>query len=392
MSALMPTYKRLPVTFVRGEGAVLWDHKGRPFLDGLSGIAVTNLGHCHPNVTAAIQEQAATLMHASNLFRIAQQERLAAELSAATGMEAMFFCNSGAEANEVAIKLARRYGHEQGINVPTTVVLESAFHGRTMGALAATAGHIMKENFEPMLQGFERVPRNDIAAIEAAASSNPNIVAVLVEPVQGEGGVRQLDVEYLRALRALCDRKNWLLMFDEVQCGNGRSGSLYAFQQLGVTPDVLVTAKGLGNGFPIGCCMARGDAAQVLKAGDHGTTYGGNPLGCSAGSAVINTIASDSLCDRVAPIREHIIHGFESALKRTDSVREIRGLGLMIGIEVNVPAGDLVRLGLEQGVVINVTAGNTIRLLPPLVMTDAQATELGQIVADVVNNIEESTS
>ena len=308
---LMPTYKRLPISFVRGEGALLWSNQGRCYLDGLSGIAVTNLGHCHPAVTTAIQAQSAALVHTSNLYRVAAQEQLAADLSVATGMDTIFFCNSGAEANETAIKLARSYGHQKGVTLPTIIVLESAFHGRTMGALAATAGHIMKDNFEPMLPGFERVLRNDIASIEELADKNSNIVAILIEPIQGEGGVHQLDSDYLRSLRKLCDNKGWLLMFDEVQSGNGRCGSLYAFQRLGVTPDVLTTAKGLGNGFPIGACMARATAASVLGAGDHGTTYGGNPLACAAASAVINTLMKESLWNRADLYSRENFDGFQ---------------------------------------------------------------------------------
>jgi len=392
MSALMPTYKRQPVAFVRGEGAHLYDRNGNDYIDGLSGIAVTNLGHCHPAVTRAITEQAGTLVHTSNLFVIEAQERLAAQLASATGMERLFFCNSGAEANEAAIKLARQYGHQRGIAKPTIIVLESAFHGRTMGALAATAGQAMKAAFEPMLEGFVRVPVNDISAVEALAASNPNIVAVLAEPVQGEGGVRQLDIDYLRQLRACCDREDWLLMFDEVQSGNGRCGSLYAFQRLDVTPDVLTTAKGLGNGFPIGTCMARGAAADVLSTGDHGTTYGGNPLACTVAGAVVNVLNEERLWQRADPIRSALTDSFLSQLENPARVADIRGLGLMIGIEVTVPSHALVANALARGAIINVTAGNTIRLLPPLVMSDDDAARLGAIVADVINTTPEEAS
>ena len=391
MSALMPTYKRLPVAFASGEGAHLYDLKGKRYLDGLSGIAVTNLGHCHPAITRAITEQAAELVHTSNLFVIPQQEQLAAELTAITGMERVFFCNSGAEANEVTIKLARHYGHDRGIENPTIVVLDHAFHGRTMGALAATAGAGMQRPFAPMLEGFIRVAPNDIDALNAL-TDNGNIVAVLVEPVQGEGGVRPLDTHYLQALRALCDAQNWLLMFDEVQTGNGRCGDLYAFMRLGVTPDVLCTAKGLGNGFPIGACMARGPAAAVLTPGDHGTTYGGNPLACRAASAVLNTLSSERLYERADPIRAALLDSFKATLQHPEKVADIRGLGLMIGIEVTVEPATIVSSALERGAIINVTAGNTIRLLPPLIMSDSEAAELGAIVAQVVNNLPEKTS
>ncbi|MDG1012452.1 MAG: aspartate aminotransferase family protein [Luminiphilus sp.] len=388
MSAIMRTYKQLPVAFVRGRGATLWDAQGRPYLDGLSGIAVTNLGHCHPRVTQAIEEQARELVHTSNLFRIPGQEQLGAELVAATNMDTAFFCNSGAEANEVAIKLARRYGHDRGIKTPTIIVLDGAFHGRTLGALAATAGEPMRQPFEPMVPGFTRITPEDMAGLKSV-TAHSNIVAVLVEPVQGEGGVRPLSREYLLALRSLCDQQNWLLMFDEVQTGNGRCGALYAFQRLGVTPDVLVTAKGLGNGYPIGACLAKGEASTALRAGDHGTTYGGSPLACAAASAVVNTLADPHLLGRADIIRERILHAFSNHLANPALVTEVRGLGLMLGIEVTVPATGLVTAALEQGVVINVTAGNTIRLLPPLVMTDEEASQLGHTVAEIINQAPE---
>lgn len=384
----MRTYKQLPVAFVRGRGATLYDVQGRPFLDGLSGIAVTNLGHCHPRVTQAIEAQASQLVHTSNLFRIPGQEQLGAELISATEMESVFFCNSGAEANEVAIKLARRYGHNRDIKTPTIVVLDRAFHGRTLGALAATAGEAMRLPFEPMVPGFIRIAPEDFEGL-TALEPQANIVAVLVEPVQGEGGVRPLSREYLQALRSLCDRQNWLLMFDEVQTGNGRCGALYAYQRLGVTPDVLITAKGLGNGFPIGACLAKGEAATALQAGDHGTTFGGSPLACAAASAVVNTLADPDLLARADVIREHILQALHGHLANPERVTDIRGLGLMLGIEVAVPAMGLVAAALEQGAVINVTAGNTIRLLPPLVMTNDEANQLGHSVAEIINQAPE---
>ena len=384
----MRTYKQFPVAFVRGQGATLWDVQGRPFLDGLSGIAVTNLGHCHPRVTQAIEAQASQLVHTSNLFRIPGQEQLGAELISATEMESVFFCNSGAEANEVAIKLARRYGHDRDIKTPTIVVLDRAFHGRTLGALAATAGETMRQPFEPMVPGFIRIAPEDFEGLKAL-EAEANIVAMLVEPVQGEGGVRPLSREYLQALRSLCDRQSWLLMFDEVQTGNGRCGALYAYQRLGVTPDVLITAKGLGNGFPIGACLAKGEASTALQAGDHGTTYGGSPLACAAASAVVNTLANPDLLARADVIREHILQALHGHLANPTRVTDIRGLGLMLGIEVAVPAMGLVAAALEQGVVINVTAGNTIRLLPPLVMTNDEAKQLGHSVAEIINQAPE---
>lgn len=390
MSVIMPTYQRLPVTFVRGEGSRVFDAAGRAYLDGLSGIAVTNLGHSHPAITEAINRQAGTLLHTSNLYHIEAQEQLADRLAEATGMEQLFFCNSGSEANEAAIKLARRYGHLQGIEQPTIVVLESAFHGRTMGSLAATDGESKRAPFAPMLPGFVRVARNDLAAVQAL-SNDKRVVAVLVEPIQGEGGVWTLDDAYLAGLRALCDQQNWLLMFDEVQSGNGRCGSLYAFQRLGITPDVLTTAKGLGNGFPIGCCMARGTAATVLGPGDHGTTFGGNPLGCAVALAVLDTLESEQLWQRADPIRESILAAVKADLHDPNTVSEIRGTGLMIGLEVTVPSNQLVADALTHGSLINVAAGNTLRLLPPVTYSDEEARELGSLVAGVINRAQENT-
>ncbi len=391
MSVIMPTYQRLPVTFIRGEGSRVFDTSGRAYLDGLSGIAVTNLGHCHPAITEAINRQASALLHTSNLYHIQTQEQLATRLADATGMEKLFFCNSGSEANEAAIKLARRYGHMQGIEQPTIVVLESAFHGRTMGSLAATDGETKRAPFAPMLPGFVRVPRNDLAGIEAL-SSDPQVVAVLLEPIQGEGGVWTLDESYLAGLRTLCDRHNWLLMFDEVQSGNGRCGSLYAFQRLGVSPDVLTTAKGLGNGFPIGCCMARGTAATVLGPGDHGTTFGGNPLGCAVALAVLDVLESEQLWRRADPIREAILAAVDNKIHDARSITEIRGTGLMIGLEVNLPTDHMVADALAHGSLINVAAGNTLRLLPPLTYSDEEAHELGALVAGVINRAQENAS
>lgn len=384
MSSLMPTYGRLPVAFARGDGAVLYDTAGRAFLDGVSGIAVTNLGHCHPAITEACIEQAQTLVHTSNLYHIQAQEQLADQLVVATDFERAFFCSSGAEANETAIKLARLYGHRRGIQNPQIIVLEGAFHGRTMGALSATGNQKIQEGFGPLLSGFIRVPRDDVAALEQA-TENTDVVAMLIEPVQGEGGVHAISDEFLRSARMLSDRQQCLLMFDEVQTGNGRCGALYAYQRLGVVPDVLVTAKGLGNGFPIGACLARGDAASVLGPGDHGTTYGGNPLCCAAANAVISTLLDDELYARAEPIRAALLSAFQAELDDPARVLDIRGLGLMIGIAPACRTDELVRRGLEAGVLLNIAGGNTIRLLPPLVMTEVQAAELGHAVATLIN-------
>ena len=388
----MPTYGRLPVTFARGEGAILYDTDDRAYLDGLSGIAVTNLGHNHPRVTAAVTEQAARLVHTSNLFHIGLQEEAADLLRQATGMENMFFCNSGAEANEAAIKLARRLGHHRQIARPHIIVLDGAFHGRTIGALSATGNSKIREGFGPLLDGFLHVPANDLSAIYALGDALADVVAVLVEPIQGEGGVRPLDHHYLQGLRDLCLQNQWLLMFDEVQTGNGRCGSTYVCEQLEIKPDVMLTAKGLGNGLPIGVCMARGEAAQLLGPGDHGSTYGGNPLCCAAAIAVLTTLRDDNVMQRARSVREVLLAALHQAITDPDLITEVRGSGLMIGIQPRVATKEIVQRGLESGLLINVAGGDTIRVLPPLVMTDEQAGELGAGIANIINDIAEQES
>ncbi len=390
MSAIMPTYGRLPVTFASGAGAYLTDQKGQRYLDALSGIAVTNLGHSHPNVTRAVTEQAESLLHTSNLYGIAQQERLATELSQLTGMERIFFCNSGAEANETAIKMARRHGHNKGVANPQIVVLEGAFHGRTMGALSATGSTAIQTDFKPLLPGFIRIARNDIDALHTLAKTRDDIVAIHLEPVQGESGIHPLDHAFLMSARELCDQEDWLLSFDEVQSGNGRCGALYVFQRLGIIPDVLATAKGLGNGLPIGACMARGRASDLLIAGDHGTTYGGNPICCAAASAVINTLSSDQLWNRADLIRSAIFEGLDAEIADGSLIRDRRGVGLMIGIEPTVPTQNLVQMALDRYLLINVAGGNTIRLLPPLVMSMDDARWVGATVAEIVNSLKDA--
>jgi acetylornithine aminotransferase len=390
MSAIMPTYGRLPVTFASGAGAYLTDQKGQRYLDALSGIAVTNLGHSHPNVTRAVTEQAESLLHTSNLYGIAQQERLATELSQLTGMERIFFCNSGAEANETAIKMARRHGHNKGVANPQIVVLEGAFHGRTMGALSATGSTAIQTAFKPLLPGFIRIAKNDIDALHTLAKTRDDIVAIHLEPVQGESGIHPLDHAFLMSARELCDQEDWLLSFDEVQSGNGRCGALYVFQRLGIIPDVLATAKGLGNGLPIGACMARGRASDLLIAGDHGTTYGGNPICCAAASAVINTLSSDQLWDRADLIRSAIFEGLDAEIADGSLIRDRRGVGLMIGIEPTVPTHNLVQMALDRYLLINVAGGNTIRLLPPLVMSMDDARWVGATVAEIVNSLKDA--
>ena len=389
MSAIMPTYGRLPVSFASGDGAYLFDQKGLQYIDALSGIPVTNIGHSHPNVTRAVQEQAETLIHTSNLYGIAHQERLAAELTQLTGMENVFFCNSGAEANETAIKVARRHGRNKGIETPQIIVLEGAFHGRTMGALSATGNAAIQESFKPLLPGFIRIARNDIDALELLAKNRDDIVAIHVEPIQGESGIWPLSPSFLTRARELCDAKDWLLSFDEVQSGNGRCGELYVFQRLGITPDILATAKGLGNGLPIGACMTRDRARELLIAGDHGTTYGGNPICCAAASAVINTLSSEQLWNRADKICDAIFEGLDAELSDPALVRDRRGIGLMIGIEPTVATTNLVKMALDRRVLVNVAGGNTIRLLPPLVMNLDDARMVGATIADILNALKD---
>jgi acetylornithine/N-succinyldiaminopimelate aminotransferase len=383
----MPTYARLPVTFERGEGAWLWDTQGKRYLDAISGVAVCSLGHAHAAVREAICAQAGKLLHTSNLYQIELQETLAAELARASGLDNVFFCNSGAEANEAAIKVARRYGHSKGIAEPAIIVTNGSFHGRTLAALSATGNAKVQDGFEPLVSGFIRVPYDEISAIEAII--DPNVVAVLVEPVQGEGGVRIPGPDYLPRLRRLCDQRRWLLMLDEVQTGIGRTGSLFAFQQDGIAPDVCTLAKALGNGVPIGACMARGTAAEMLTAGRHGSTFGGNPLACSAALAVLKTVAEGRLAARAKVLGAVIADGFRAMFAGNPHVIEVRNKGLMIGIELDRPCADLVSQALARGLLINVTAEKTIRLLPPLIMTDEEARllidTLGALLSEYLN-------
>jgi len=372
----MATYKRLPVAFAHGEGAWLWDTEGRRYLDALAGIAVCGLGHAHPAVRAAVCDQAATLIHTSNLYQVPQQAELGARLCGAAGMDRVFFGNSGAEANEAAIKLARLYANQRGIANPAILVMENAFHGRTLATLTATGNRKAQAGFEPLVQGFVRVPYNDIDAIETAAENRPNIVAVLVEPIQGEGGIVVPAEDYLPRLRALCDRHGWLLMVDEIQTGMGRTGRLFAHQWSGIKPDVMTLAKGLANGIPIGACLASGAAADVLGPGSHGSTFGGNPLACRAASAVLDILEQEDLPARATALGERLLDGFRSRLNGIAAVRDIRGRGLMIGIELDRPCPELVTEALARGLLINVTADSLIRLLPPLIINDDQASEI----------------
>jgi acetylornithine aminotransferase len=387
---LMDTYARLPIAFERGQGVWLWDTQGKRYLDALSGIAVSGLGHAHPRLVQAIAAQAGRILHASNLYRIPEQERLADLLCEISGMDEVFFCNSGCEANEAAIKLARLYGHHRGIEHPTIVVMEKAFHGRTIATLSATGSRKVQAGFEPLLAGFARVPYNDLDALGAVAN-NKNVVALLVEPIQGEGGVNMPDDSYLRRLREMCDRHDWLLMLDEVQTGMGRTGKWFAYQNTAVRPDVFTLAKGLANGVPMGACLAAGPAAGVFKPGSHGSTFGGNPLACTAAYTTLRILAEEGLLDNAIRIGDLIHAGLQERLADVPGLREIRGKGLMLGIELDRPCGELVELGLARGLLINVTADSVVRLLPPLVMQPAEAGLLIDGLADMIRERPAST-
>lgn len=392
MTAVMNTYGRLPVSFSHGENAYLYDQAGREYLDAISGIGVNALGHSHPAVSQAIKSQADLLIHTSNLYGIERQQQLAESLCAISGMESVFFSNSGAEANEAAIKIARLYGHNNGIDLPQIVVMENAFHGRTMATLTASGNRKIQAGFEPLVGGFLRAPYGDIAALKNIAQNNSNVVAVLIEPIQGEGGVNVLPEHFMPELRALCDQQQWLMMLDEVQTGNGRTGEYFAYQHDNLLPDVVTTAKGLGNGLPIGACLAQGKAAATFGPGNHGSTYGGNPLVCAAAQAVVATIAEQKLCDNAKNLGDWLLQGFRDQLGDKDIIRDIRGQGLMIGIELTQPCAELVNRAREKGLLINVTAGNVIRLLPPLIINQAQAEILLSSIVDIINQFAESSA
>jgi len=376
MPHLMNTYGRLPVAFTHGQGCRLFDEQGKAYLDALAGIAVNTLGHNHPRLVKALAAQVGRLMHASNIYRIAEGETASDRLAALSRMDEVFFCNSGCEANEAAIKLARLYGHQQGIEQPAIIVMEQAFHGRTLATLSATGNRKVQAGFEPLVSGFVRVPFDDLAAIEQVAARNPNIVAVLFEPIQGEGGINLAHKDFMRSLRRICDQKNWLFMVDEVQCGIGRTGVWFAHQHAGILPDVMTLAKGLGSGVPIGACLAAGRATGVFKPGNHGSTFGGNPLACVAALTTLDVIESDGLMARAETLGAAIRSGLAAGLAGVDGLVEVRGDGLMIGVELDRPCGDLVKQALAAGLLINVTADKVVRLLPALVMTDAEGAEL----------------
>jgi acetylornithine aminotransferase len=382
MSHLMNTYARLPVAFTHGQGAKVFDESGRSYLDALAGIAVSTLGHAHPRLVKAIADQAGRILHASNIYRIREQEQLGDRLAALSGMDEVFLCNSGCEANEAAIKLARMFGHQKGIDSPAIVVMEKAFHGRTLATLSATGNRKVQAGFEPLVGGFVRVPFDDLAAVENIAANN--VVAVLLEPIQGEGGINVAHPEYLQGLRRICDERGWLLMFDEIQCGLGRTGYWFACQHAGVKPDVMTLAKGLGSGVPIGACLATGPAAGVFKPGNHGSTFGGNPLACTAALTTLAVIEEEGLLHRAAALGEKLRADFAGSLAGQAGVVSIRGDGLMIGIELDRPCGELVARALERELLINVTAERVVRLLPALVFTDKDAQELVSILSTLI--------
>lgn len=386
MSHLMNTYARQPVSFVKGEGVWLYDAEGNRYLDALAGVAVNGLGHAHPKLVKAISEQAAKLIHVSNVYHINEQEQLADKLCEISGMDKVFFCNSGCEANEASIKLARLYGHNKGIKNPEIIVMEKSFHGRTLATLSATGNRKTQAGFEPLVSGFVRVPFDDVEAIKQVAAHNPNVVAILVEPVQGEGGINiPHDAKgYLEQLRAICDANGWLLMLDEVQTGIGRTGTWFAFQHTNIVPDVMSLAKGLGSGVPIGACVAKGVAAETFTYGKHGSTFGGNPLATAAGFATLETIEADNLRAHAEAMGDVICNGLRRALVGESGVTTIRNAGLMIGVELDRPCGDLVKRALAEKLLINVTADKVVRLLPPLVINQAEAEQLVDTLAKLI--------
>lgn len=381
----MNTYGQRAATLVSGQGAWLCDTDGNKYLDALSGIAVCGLGHSHPAITQALVNQSQVLGHCSNFFGIPNQEALAEKLCAISGMEQVFFGNSGAEANEAAIKIARLYGNNKGIKLPSIVVMENAFHGRTLATLSASGGRRVQAGFEPLVSGFVRAPFDNMAALEKIAANNSNVCAILVEPIQGEGGIRVPSTDYLQQLSAFCDKHQWLLMLDEVQTGNGRTGQYFCYQHSGIIPDVVTTSKGLGNGVPIGACLSAGRASNVMQPGNHGSTFGGNPLACGAALATIETICSEHLLKRATIIGDRIISTLRSQLSHCNHVQEIRGLGCMIGIQLDRPCKSLFSKAMDKGLIINVTADSVIRLLPPLILSDEEADEIVSILVPLVD-------
>jgi len=384
MSHVLNTYNRLPVAFTHGQGAWLWDTSGKRYLDALAGIAVNTLGHAHPRFVAAIQDQAAKLIHCSNYYQVPLQEELAARLTALSGLEAAFFCNSGLEANEAALKLARKYGHDRGIERPEIIVYEKAFHGRSIATLSATGNPKVQKGFEPLVEGFVRLPLNDLDAVREAARTRPNVVAIFLETIQGEGGINPTRWEVLRDLRSLCDEQDWLLMLDEVQCGIGRTGRWFAHEWAEIRPDVMPLAKGLGSGVPIGSMVVGPRAAHVLGPGNHGTTFGGNPLAMRAGIETLRIMEEEGLLAHARAMGDRLRGHFQSGFAGVAGVREIRGAGLMLGIELDRPCGELLRRALDAGLLISVTADSVVRLLPPLVIQPAEIDQVAEILVPLV--------
>lgn len=382
--ALMNTYGDRSVTLVKGEGCWLWDSSGKKYLDSLSGIAVCGLGHGHGAITSALAEQASKLNHCSNFFDIPGQRELAEKLCAISGMSKVFFGNSGAEANEAAIKIARLYGKNRNIKTPTVIVMDNAFHGRTIATLSASGSRKVQAGFEPLVAGFVRAPFNDLDALKKIAENNPNICAVLVEPIQGEGGIVVPADNYLSNLREICSQNDWLLMLDEVQTGNARTGEYFCYQHSKILPDVITTSKGLGNGVPIGACLAGDQAADIFNPGNHGSTFGGNPLSCAAALAVLKVIRKEDLMSRAEKIGNRITSKLKHELCDVEHVQDIRGLGCMVGIQLDRPCKSLFSQALESGLIINVTADYVVRLLPPLIMTDEETDILVSILSPLI--------
>ena len=381
---VMPTFGRLPIAIARGQGCRVWDTEGRSYLDALAGIAVNTLGHNHPEFVTALQQQMTEVIHCCNYYYTPNAEKLAEKLTALSGMTNVFYCNSGLEANEAAIKLARKYGHDKGISNPQIVVYEKAFHGRSIATLSATGNAKLQKGFEPLLEGFIRVPLNDIEALKKATEGNPNVVAVFFETIQGEGGINPMHMEYLRDVRALCDQRDWLMMVDEVQSGMGRTGKWFAHQWAGIVPDVMPLAKGLGSGVPIGAVVAGPKAAQIFQPGNHGTTFGGNPLATRAGVETLRIMEEDGLLENAARVGEHLRAALHRELHNLPGFVEVRGQGLMLGIELDRPCGVIMNQALEAGLLLSVTADSVIRLVPPLIITTAEADEIVAILAPIV--------
>ena len=380
----MNTYGRLPIALSHGQGCRVWDVNGKPYLDALGGIAVNTLGHNHPKLVPALQDQITKIIHSCNYYHVPNQEVLAAKLVELSGLSNVFFCSTGLEANEAALKLARKFGHDRGIEKPEIVVYEKAFHGRSIATLSATGNEKVQKGFGPLVEGFIRVPLNDVEALKKATEGNPNVVAVFMETIQGEGGINPMRVEYLQQVRKLCDERDWLMMIDEVQCGMGRTGKWFAHQWAGIKPDVMPLAKGLGSGVPIGAVVAGPKAANIFQPGNHGTTFGGNPLAMRAGVETIRIIEEDGLLDNAAKVGAHLKGALEKALTGNPGVKEVRGQGLMLGIELTKPCGVLVQRAADAGLLISVTADSVVRLVPPLILSQAEADELVGILVPLI--------